>query len=150
MMKEVQRLPKFVLQEWMGHISFKRQTVILMAIRGPDSGSSEEVKAITKWIRGLALQNADPAKDWMSTDEVLSIAEIKKSNRFAVDSLSTHFIHHLCDALSTIGYKHPSIAVKGKAVELYYGIAHYLGLLPRNEEQYEERLQDMTRTRGIR
>lgn len=149
-MKKVKKLPRFVLQDWMGEINFKRQTVILMAIRGPDAGFSEEVKKIVKWIRCLALHNADPAKDWMHTEDVPTIAEIKKRDRFAIDALPTHFVHHLCDALSTIGYKHPSFHIRGKAKELYDGIAHYLGLMPRDESQYEERLQDMSRTRGIR
>jgi len=149
-MREIKKIPRFVLQDWIGHLNLKRQTVLLLSLRGPDQGSSVEVKTITKWLRSLCLENADPAKDFMriELDTVLTVKEIKQQNLFAIDQLPVHFIHHLCDALSTVGYNHPNCLVRGKALNLYTGIAHYVGLLPRTGEQYESRLVDMSVTKS--
>lgn len=131
-----------VIKEWMHRLDWKRQTVVLLALRGPDVGASVEFKPIVRFIRSVTLENADPDKDFMKDVSFSTIKEILAKNPSAVDQLTSHFIHHLNLALMVIGYDHPSLMIRNRALEAYQGIGHALCFKPLVYEDYLEHLKD--------
>ncbi len=133
------------LQEWMDELSVKKQTVMLMALRGPDVGMSKELKPLIRFIRSIVLINADPTKNFMQNVDFMTIKEMEHQNPAVIDALPGHVIHHLCLALQVIGYDHPDTDIRTKALSTYKDIGHVLALVPMNEKQYRSRLRDNIR-----
>lgn len=131
-----------VIKEWMYKLDWKRQTVVLLALRGPDVGASIEFKPIVRFIRSVTLKNADPDKDFMKDVSFSTIKEILAKNPFAIDQLTSHFIHHLNLALMVIGYDHPSKLIRDQALEAYRGLGHALCFKPLDYEDYLKHLKD--------
>jgi hypothetical protein len=147
-MKIIKR--KNVLQEWLSDLSWKKQTVLISALRGPDIGSTAEIKQVSKWIRTIILENADPVKNYMKIDHLPDFKEMVRSNPQSIDMLSVHFLHHLMSAIEIIAYYHPSNHIKGDALAWYHKICHYLNIEPETKELLENRLVDFQKTREIK
>ena len=56
-----------VLQEWVTKLSWKEQTGLISAIRGEDNdgAGTTDTKALTKLVRKIVLNNADPKTEFM-------------------------------------------------------------------------------------
>ena len=115
-----------VLQPWMEELSWKEQTVILCALRGSDSHGSPDMKAITRWIRRVALKNAAPSQTFMRDEGFPEIYEIAEKRPLILDMLHVHFLSHMMHALQVIGYRHPDAVVANRACHAYYQICEYL------------------------
>src|SRR5574343_179132 len=138
---------KNVLQEWLSDLSWKKQTVLISALRGPDIGSTPEIKEVSRWIRSVILENADPVKAYMQVDRLPDFKTIVKTNPQAIDMLSVHYFHHLITAIEIIAYCHPSREVKIAALTWYQKATHHLNVLPETEEGLNNRLVDFEKTR---
>jgi hypothetical protein len=138
---------KNVLQDWLSDLSWKKQTVLISALRGPDVGSTPEIKQVCRWIRSTILENADPVKKYMQVDSLPDFKDIVRANPQAVDMLSVHFLHHLMTAIEIIAYYHPKNNTKGEALAWYFKGAHYLNLEPESKESLANRLVDFQKTR---
>jgi len=134
---------KSVLKEWVTiHCTWKEQTVLLCAIRGPDAGGSPQLKAWTRWIRSVVLNNAAPHKTFMRAERVTPILKLAEESPLVFDMLPVHFLGHLMHALEVIGYRHHSQSIANDAREGYRQLCEYLHLTPETKQQMEDRLKD--------
>jgi hypothetical protein len=129
-----------VLQDWLAdRCSWKEQTVVLCALRGPDTGSAPELKAWTRWLRQVALRNADPAHPFMVT----SLPELPSAIRpVLIDMLSVHYLSHLMHALEVVAYRHPDPEIHHYAQKAYVALCAFLHVTPENYDEMRQRLRD--------
>ena len=131
-----------VLQDWVGEISMKEQTVILCGLRGPDAGGSDEVKALVRWIRRTVLKSADPGHGFMSTTGSPDIREFEGTP--FLERLPVHYLGHLIHAFEVIGYRHPDVLEAGPALSAYIDLCDFLHVNAETIEQMTDRLRDVT------
>ncbi len=125
--------------EWMAELGWKQQSVILSALRGPDNHHSPSIKKLSRWIRSITQNNADPAHSYMKSIDLPSLKEFEDEFYFA----STHYSLHLLFALEIIGFKHPDPATAKIAMDYYLGlVAEVYHLKPESLTDLDERLQD--------
>ncbi|MBI2004187.1 hypothetical protein HYS72_01855 [Candidatus Pacearchaeota archaeon] len=127
-----------VLQDWMGNLPWKQQSVILSSLRGPDTHRPINVKKVTRWLREITQNCADPSTDYMKKLELPQLNELKEDLEFC----SVHYFCHLLHTFEIIGYTHPDIKIKNIANNYYSGLVDALHLNPENKEQMNKRLED--------
>jgi hypothetical protein len=128
-----------VLLDWMGELPWKQQSVIISSLRGPDNHYCPNIKKITRWLRGITQNNADPSHSYMQREEMPTLDDIEKEFEFC----SVHYAFHLLHGLEIIGYKHPDEEVAETARNYYHGLARGgLHLNPETSEQLDDRLKD--------
>lgn len=101
-----------VVQPWVNELSWKEQTVLFCALRGPDAGGTKILKGWTRFIRKTVLENAAPKKTFMQNDPIPDIYMIAMTEPLALDMLPVHYLGHLMHALQVIAYRHPASADK--------------------------------------
>lgn len=132
-----------VVQAWLAEkCSWKEQTVVLCALRGTDTRGSPELKAITRWIRRVALYNAAPNKTFMKDEGFPSIREIVETTPLILDMLPVHYLGHLMHALQVIGCHHFHFEASMLAAQGYLDLCEYLHVNPETETQMTKRLED--------
>ena len=122
----------------MGTLTWKQQSTLFSALRGPDNLRCENVKKVTRWLRGLMQNNADNSDDYMRDVGLPEIEEVNKELEFT----SVHYFCHLMHVLEIVGYKHPDIEIRKQASNYYFGIVRALHLNPETENELEKRLKD--------
>jgi hypothetical protein len=129
-----------VIQDWMKSISWKKQTVVLMSIRGPDTAGSEELKPLFRWIRSVAFKNAGPLplKDFMKDTDFPIVQTVSHT----IDRLTGHTIHHLNMALMVIAFEHPDKIISSMAEAAYHDICHCIAVSPMSRLTYSKRFVD--------
>lgn len=128
-----------VLQEWMGGLTWKQQSVVLSALRGPDNQYCPNIKKISRWIRFITQNNADPSHTYMRTVDLPAVQEFEDEYSFC----STHYSLHLLFALEIIGYKHPDKETAKIARDYYLALVDDVyHLKPETEEDLDKRLED--------
>ncbi len=128
-----------VLLDWMSNLSWKQQSVILLALRGPDNHYSPNLKKISRWIRSITQNNADPTHSYMKIVDLPSIKEFEDEYYFC----STHYSLHLLFALEIIGYKHPDKNVASTALKYYLSLVDDVyHLKPETIHDLDKRLRD--------
>jgi hypothetical protein len=127
-----------VLQEWMGKLPWKQQSVILSSLRGPDTNRPINVKKITRWLRGITQNNADPSTDYMKKLELPNLNDLKEELEFC----TVHYFCHLLHTFEIIGEMHPDKEIRIIAKNYYIGLVDALHLNPETKEQLDERLED--------
>ncbi len=129
-----------VLLDWMGSLTWKQQSVILSALRGPDNLYSPNIKKITKWLRIVTQNNADLSSSYMMQEKLPSIELIEREFEFT----TIHYTNHFLQALEIIGYKHPNKNISNISKKYYTGLViNALNLNPETESQLEKRLKDL-------
>jgi hypothetical protein len=129
-----------VLQDWFRTISFKMQSVVISAQRGPDTHHCKNIKSITKWIRRNCQINADTSHSFMEERPLPTFEQVEKEIEFC----TVHYVLHLLHGLEIIGYKHPETEVRKKAMYFYTQIAgSILHLTIETEAALNERLADV-------
>lgn len=130
---------KTVLLNWIKELPWKQQSVLLSALRGPDTAYYPHIKKVTKWIRINLQNNADPTKSYMHQENLPSAKELEKEIEFC----SVHYACHLLHALEIIGYKHPDEKTASYANNYYrYFSREIFHLNPETKEQLDKRLED--------
>jgi hypothetical protein len=128
-----------VLQEWVHSAPWKCQSILLSGLRGTDNRQQPATKAVSRWIRKLAQNNADPSKGYMQDDPLPSHKELCAE----LEYLSCHYTHHLADALRVVALWHPVRDIRHRAFVYHYTIAEELfHFVPESDEQFRERHQD--------
>lgn len=127
-----------VLQDWMGNLPWKQQSVILSALRGPDTHRPNSIKDITRWLRRITQFDADPSTNYIGKATHPDLLKIKEDLEFC----TVHYFCHLLHTLEIIGYKHPFQEIRHQANHYYEGLVNSLHLNPESREQLEERLAD--------
>jgi len=129
-----------VLQDWMGALSWKQQSVILSSLRGFDTTHYPNLKKIGRWMRGVTQNNADISSPYMKDETLPSVEEIEKEAEFC----TVHYLSHFLHGLEIIGYKHPNETISNLAQNYYLGLVDIvLHLNPETEDQLGTRLKDI-------
>src|SRR5687767_7064785 len=98
-----------VLQPWLEHAPIRMQSTLLLGLRGPDTHRAPGIKAITRWLRGLAFKPGNPS----NVDEFMGSVPPRIVEKDAVakelEFCTQHYYSHLMHALQVVGHCHPSI-----------------------------------------
>lgn len=132
-----------VLQDWVQGISFKKQTVMIGAIRCPDVVHPLSLKRITVWIRNTVLRNADPLSGFMHGALSGELPLLETVDR-EFERLHLHTAHHIMLAMEVIGFEHPESEVRDNAWKFYSDCVRAQHLNPETRGQYESRYTDRT------
>jgi hypothetical protein len=128
-----------VLLPWVEALPWKQQSILFSGLRGPDAVFLTATKQVSKWIRSVSQQNADPSKSYMNDIILPTPSELEKE----LEQLPCHFVHHLADALAVIAYGHPEDEVRRYAYGLHAYIAEELfHFLPEPPEIFRWRHRD--------
>lgn len=162
--------PVSALQEWTQGLTIMQQSVLLAAIRGPDTIRKDHVaKLLLRWFRrcilisafdGRALTNpyedgggsftgpslrpaatVEEAREMADKWPVL-MAELLKDYLKTVDELPHHFQLHFMHAAEIIGYKHPDPTISAFWNYVYTRLVNDMHLLPEDEDHMDYRLGD--------
>jgi hypothetical protein len=129
-----------VLQDWVCEISWKKQTVLLVALRSPDTLTTLALKKITVWLRTRVLRNADPQTGFMHGN--LQTLPLFEHIDREFERLPLHMAHHFILAMEVIGFEHPDTRVRATAWKFYSDAVDAQHLNPETWDQYESRYQD--------
>jgi hypothetical protein len=111
-----------VLQPWVETISWKCQSILFSGLRGPDHALCPSIKKVSRWMRRVSQNNADPSKPYMAEGELPTPEQIEKE----LEHSSVHFVHHFADALRVIAIWHPDELVRKQAYGIHFYIAKEL------------------------
>jgi len=106
-----------VLKAWVCSLSWKKQTVLIGAIRSPDTLTPLKLKQATIWIRQHILDRE-------------------------FERLPLHAAHHILLAFEVIGFEHPDTDVARTAMKFYLDGVDAQHLNPETKDQYESRYMD--------
>lgn len=113
---------KSVVQLWVSECSWKQQSILFSGLRGPDHALLPNIKQVSKWMRFVSQNNADPSKPYMNEIELPEPKALEKE----LEHSYVHFVHHFADALAVIAYNHPDEEVRKTAYSYHYYIAEEL------------------------
>lgn len=108
-----------VLQEWVTKIPWKQQSILFSGLRGPDHALLPNIKQVSKWMRSVSQNNADPTKPYMNNIQLPSPDKMEKE----LEHSPCHFVHHFADALAVIAYNHPDEQIAEQAACYHHYIA---------------------------
>lgn len=127
-----------VLQDWMGELPWKQQSVILSSLRGPDTHRPENIKKVTRWLRAITQNSADSSTDYMKDVGLPEFEALRTELEFC----TVHYFCHLLHTFEIIGYHHPISEIRNLSREYYFGLVNALHLNPETKEQLDKRLED--------
>lgn len=116
------------------------QSILFSSLRGPDQELLLNIKQVSKWLRSVTQQNADPSKPYMNdiklpTDHAALFKEL--------EHCPCHFVHHFLDGLAIVAYHHPRLEIAEYAAALHYDCAEELfHFYPEDPAQFEVRHRD--------
>lgn len=131
-------MPQSVVKPWLAELSFKMQTVVLMALRGCDgAGKDDGSKWVVRCLRDVVLENVDTSGTIVSGGLDQGLV-----NHFLddIDSYPLHFYTHLMLAAEIVACGHPDREVRRQWRYLYLRMATTLRLNPENPYQLGMRL----------
>jgi hypothetical protein len=113
-----------VLQSWVEQIPWKQQSILFSSLRGPDQDYLVNIKKVSRWMRAVSQNNADPSKPYMA----IAAAELPALDKLdkELEHCTVHFVHHFADGLAVIAHHHPDVNVVEYAAALYFHIAEEL------------------------
>jgi hypothetical protein len=127
-----------VIQDWMANLSWKQQSVMLSALRGPDNFYSPEIKKLNHWVRSILQENADPSHTYMQPEVLPEYKLVAKDLEF----VSVHYYSHLMWAFEIIGDYHPDPKTASSAEDYYFEMVRALHLNVESKFQETVRLAD--------
>jgi hypothetical protein len=153
-----------VLQDWVCELPYMQQSVLIAAVRGPDTIKKEHIaKRLLRWFRRCTLLSAfdgealnDPfkagggsftgplKKDGRDGNDVLT--ELTKDYLRTIDELPHHFQLHFMHAAEILGYKHPIYWIRRFWNFFYLAIVKDAHLNPEPLEDMDRRLGDREST----
>lgn len=104
---------------WVQKLPWKMQSILFSGLRGPDHVKLHAVKGISKWMRAVSQENADPSKPYMAASRLPDLADVLEE----LEMLPCHFTHHFADALRVIAHGHDDRGTREAAFELHALIA---------------------------
>lgn len=144
-----------VLQPWVESLSFMQQSVLLTAVRGPDTiGKNHPVKVLCRWYRRCVLYSAfdkrvlrtphEPGGGSFTgaLTEKCNIADYIKIYLSHVDELPHHFQLHFMHAAEILGYRHPDPDIQQFWYRFYSAVVNDMHLKIEPPSQMEIRLGD--------
>jgi len=145
-----------VLQNWVEGLSFMQQSVLISAIRGPDTlRKDHNSKLLMRWLRRCVLysafetyRNGTPTTlntpftpgGGSFTGPVEGIDAVFTEYLRNVDELPHHFHLHFMHAAEIIGYKHPLLWTRSWWHRAYSRIVNDMHLNLETETEMDDRL----------
>lgn len=132
---------KNVVKDWISHLTFKQQTVLLSAIRGCGGVPKDDPsKPFVRAFREVVLENA-VTEDCSFMGASISIDDV---NRFvkSLDCYPMHWLLHFIHAVECVGYGHPDLCTSVWWAGLYGEICRALHVNPESEQGWSQRLVD--------
>jgi hypothetical protein len=146
-----------VLPEWITKLSMQQQTVLLMALRGPDGFEKHHgSKRLLYFYRACVLRAAHTGRLMKVDEHIPTFMSMKCCNDFfwhetltifrnVEDALPLHYYTHLMHGAQVLAYKHPSLLIKERWLEFYDQCCDYLHVTMESEAAMDERLNDFNR-----
>ena len=152
-------LSRRVLPDWMADLPMQQQSVLLLALRGPDGDPKRTpFKDLLRAYRGTVLNAArygrllafgEKADSFMSLDLFADFAQWKVAVELFVEDMAdgsnlhhyTHFMH----GAEILAYKHPDQRFRDRWILCYKLMVGRLHLTPESEVEMDERLSDWNR-----
>jgi hypothetical protein len=148
-------IDNYVVPQWLGDLAYQQQSVVLLALRGPDGiRKHHPAKTVHIAYRATILRAAErqrflewgeEADSFMSmhviADDTLWEAAVKAFFDH-VDELPHHYVSHLAHAAQIIGYKHPDDRMRRAWGYFYYRWVDDAHLEPEPETVMDRRLGD--------
>lgn len=151
-----------VLQPWVSDLPFMQQSVLLTAVRGPDSVPKYHAsKYIVRWFRRSILISSfakrailnphegdggsfyGPSCEAPADGNWEALMDVRAADYVrSLDELPHHFQLHLMHAAEIVGYRHPDQRVRAWWERFYVRLAHDMHLWPETREQMDRRLGD--------
>lgn len=142
-----------VLQNWVEDLPFMQQSVLISAIRGPDSLPKDHIsKVIIVWYRRCILFSAfdkcvltdpyDKRGGSFTGPCKVPLEEAFDEYFRTIDELPPHFYTHLMHAAEILGYKHPDLTARDFWREFYKKSVSKFHLKPELEIDLDRRLGD--------
>lgn len=133
--------PCSVMRPWTYNLSFRQQTVLMVALRGFDGvGKKDPSKPLIKSLRMTLLQNAAPQTSSFMEFE-LTWAEVdmffENCHHYPM-----HWLMHFAHAAEIIGYKHFDEKQRHWWLSVYEKVIEVLHASPESEEAMDLRLKD--------
>lgn len=144
-----------VFPDWMLELPFQQQSVLVLALRGPDNVRKHHpMKDIQRCYRGTVLKAAkygrllevgEPADSFMGMAPMTDRWAWGTACRdyfHHVDELPHHFHMHLMHGAQILGYKHPNLEIAGLWQMFYYDCCDDAHVEPESMETMDKRLGD--------
>lgn len=144
-----------VFPEWMFRLPFQQQSVLVLALRGPDNiRKHHPMKEVQRAYRGTVLKAArygrllevgEAADSFMGMAPIAQAEEwarVRKDYFNSVDELPHHFHMHLMHGAEILGYKHPDPRLRGAWGAFYLDCCDDAHVPPETEESMDLRLSD--------
>lgn len=143
-----------VLQSWVLSLTLMQQSVLITAVRGPDTLSKYHIsKSLLRWYRRCLLVSAfdrcvlldphDPrGGSFLGPIEASNLDEVASRYLRSVDEIPLHFHLHLVHAAEILGYKHPDPGIREWWHTFYCAAVRDMHLHPESEQQLDRRLGD--------
>jgi hypothetical protein len=128
-----------VTQLWVRALPLKQQSILFSGLRGPDTRACPAVKMMSKWLRAVSQQDADPSKPYMQARHLPTTGEVMEE----LEHLPCHYVHHLADSLAVVAYNHHDEGTRACAYEFHAMIAEELfHFIPEPPDIFEWRHRD--------
>lgn len=138
-----------VLQPWLEQIPMRMQSTLLLGLRGPDTHACPNVKAIGRWLRGLAFKpgNPDNVLEFMghTPERIIEKGPAAKELEFC----SQHYYSHLMHALEVVAYCHPDGGTAEHAKNLFMDMCSLMHLPVESPADFAARLGRRTWPGGV-
>ncbi|AHC30573.1 hypothetical protein CC53_gp156 [Rhizobium phage vB_RleS_L338C] len=145
-----------VLAPWIGELGLQQQSVLILALRGPDGDKKHTpFKHLLRPYRGTILKAAkfnrmllidEEADSFMTMenfgDPVRWNYVVKDFLENEADGSVLHHYTHFMHAAQIIGYKHPEVDYRDRWQWLYIQFCNRLHVNVETEEQMDRRLCD--------
>ena len=153
-----------VFQDWWLDLTMQQQTVLILAIRGPDTVRKfHPCKTIIRNYRATVLKAAYLGRP-MGLDEgdettFMHLRNITDSHIWhlnlkayfdTVDELPLHYHLHLLHGAEIVGYKHPMPFLKARWQDFYFRGCDDMHINPETEVQMDKRLNDWDRLHWLK
>jgi hypothetical protein len=149
-----------VLPDWIAKLSMQQQTVLLLALRGPDGfDKNHDCKRVLYFFRACVLCAADRGRMLDETEDIATFMSMKCCDDFfwqevlttfrnVEDAMPLHFYIHLMHGAQVLAYKHPEPFIRERWFEFYRQCCEYLHVLIEPEAFMDMRLDDFGRPLG--
>ena len=130
-----------VLQEWVGKVGCKMQSILLSGFRAPDQ-KTVAVKKCVRWLRAQCQVDADPGKQ-SYMKQITMCNDLIDAAMDEAEYCAVHYVHHLADSFAVLGYHHPDAGVRTWARKLHGQVAVELfHFHPESQEEFLIRHRD--------
>ncbi|QSY98612.1 hypothetical protein J2J97_32425 (plasmid) [Rhizobium bangladeshense] len=159
--KQFEDIDNYAIPSWLGDLAYQQQSVVLLALRGPDGIPKHHVsKRVHIAYRGTVLRAAARGRflDWgEGADTFMSMDVIAQDTAwegavnsffYVVDELPHHYVSHLAHAAQIIGYKHPDERFRRAWGYFYLRWCDDKHVNPETEYQMDKRLSDWGMAQG--